>query len=63
MTIGFEDVTGSPVSARDIDDAIAAITMVLRPEHLTKLPPQLVVNAPNILRCLRELRERGGGTP
>jgi hypothetical protein len=61
MSLDFEDANGKPVSALDIDDAIEAAQLCLRPDMLMKLPPQLVTNVPNILRCLRELRERGGG--
>lgn len=53
--IEFDDKTGQPPSARDIDEAIAIVQ-----KHITAiaaLPPALAVQLPNIYRCLRYLRE------
>ncbi len=53
-----EDKTGQRVSLPDIDDAIGAMkAMIVRIDLLTKIPPQVAVNLPNILRCLQELRQ------
>lgn len=50
--MGMIDKTGEPPSQRDFDDAIEAVKISLI-RDVTKLPPELGVNMPNILRCLR----------
>lgn len=49
-----EDLTGSLVSDRDIDDAMSAVKTGMI--HVMKLPPELAVNLPNVLRCLQQLK-------
>lgn len=49
--IEFTDMTNRLPTARDVDDAIQAVTRgVIK---ISSLPPELGVNLPNILRCLR----------
>jgi len=54
MTHEFIDNTGKPVSASDIREALDVINKYLI-IGMTKLPPELAVQLPNISRCLREL--------
>ncbi len=53
----FIDQTGQPPSVEDIDRAIAAVSNALV-RDIVKLPPQLAVELPNTLRCLKELKRR-----
>jgi len=57
MSTEMSDLTGQPPSARDVDDAIEAVMKILHPSMFTKLPSEIVVNAPNILRILREYKK------
>jgi hypothetical protein len=50
-----DDLTGKPVTASDVDEAIAVVTKMAK-THLTQLPPELAVQLMNIRRCLLELR-------
>ena len=50
----MEDLTGQPVSKKDVLEARVVIQKFLV-TGLTALPPELAVQLPNILRCLREL--------
>lgn len=52
--MNFEDMTGKPVSKDDIREALTVVRKFLT-IGITKLPPELVVQLPNILRCLQEL--------
>jgi hypothetical protein len=52
----FEDKSGQPPSARDVDEAIATVgRFIVR--AIGTLPPELAIQLPNIHRCLRYLRE------
>lgn len=51
----FIDEAGKPVSQHDVDEAIRVVSKQLV-VGLLKLPPELAVQLPNILRCLQELR-------
>jgi hypothetical protein len=52
------DMTGQPPSNQDVEDAIKAVTSVMvNPKTMLSLPPELIVNLPNIRRCLMELRK------
>ena len=53
----FIDQTGQPPSVEDINRAIVAVSSALV-HDIVKLPPQLAVELPNTLRCLRELRDK-----
>lgn len=50
------DMTGKPVSKRDIEEAILVVKKSMVTE-LAKLPPGLAVQLPNILRCLQEFEK------
>lgn len=53
MTSKIHDMTGHPLPESAVDDALEAVRYILlSPERLVKLPPQLGVNIPNIYRCL-----------
>jgi hypothetical protein len=54
--MNFEDKTGTPPSQRDIDEAIQVVKKMII-TSVMKLPPELAINLPNILRCLQRLRE------
>lgn len=50
--IDFVDKTNALPSQQDFDDAIQAVNRsAIR--NITQLPPELGVNMPNILRCLK----------
>jgi len=55
--MSIEDLTGQPVSRREVQEAIEVVQkwMVL---GMMKLPPELAVQLPNIRRCLIELLEK-----
>jgi len=50
--LAMQDLTGQPVSLADIESAERAIKSAL----VKSLPPELAVELPNVLRCLRDLR-------
>lgn len=56
MDVNIEDRTGSLVSIDDIDAAIRAAAGAITKIQLLMQTPELAVNLPNILRCLRELQ-------
>ena len=56
MGIEQEDISGTPPSRKDVDEAEAIIRKVLV-VWIAKVPPELAVNAANIHRCLKYLRE------
>ena len=49
------DVTGKPVSRRDVEEAEQVVRKFMV-NGIMKLPPELAVQIPNILRCLSELK-------
>ena len=53
--MNFNDITGQPVSERDIQEAIDAVRKAMTVDIL-KLPPELGVQMANIHRCLKELQ-------
>jgi hypothetical protein len=56
MALSFEDKSGQPPSRQDIDEAILVCkkaVIVFR----ANLPPELVVNLPNIIRCLEHAKK------
>lgn len=50
--IEIEDRTGSLPSSNDVNEAIAVISKFVT-IGMMKLPPELAVQMPNILRCLK----------
>ena len=48
------DLTGTPPSLQDIAEAQGVVARALL-LYLLKVPPELAVQLPNILRCLEEL--------
>ena len=50
------DLSGTPPSANDIDQAIAEVGGAMV-RYLSKVPPELAVQLTNILRCLKRLKE------
>lgn len=54
--MGNSDMTGEPVNDRDIAAAIECVTRHLVEWERLALPPLLVVELPNILRCLQEMQ-------
>lgn len=54
--IDIQDKTGSLVSIDDIDAAIRAVAGAITKIQMLMQAPELAVNLPNILRCLRELQ-------
>lgn len=56
MSIQETDITGQAPSERDVDDAIQAIRNQVVGMGMLKLPPELAVNLPNILRCLQHYK-------
>jgi len=56
MSLDFEDRSGQPPSALEIDEAVAVVQkwMVI---GMMQLPPELAVQLPNIRRCLLELKK------
>lgn len=64
MAIDEQDLTGEPPSNRDIEEALQVITrLMVDIKMIATLPPQILVQVPNIRRCLlelRRLRDRSG---
>lgn len=52
----MEDLTGTPPSRRDVEEAIAVIQKVFVTQ-LHTLPIELAIQVPNIHRCLKRLAE------
>lgn len=52
----MQDLTGTPPSEEDVAQATAVLkkSLVL---YFIKLPPELAVEIPNVLRCLEHYRE------
>jgi hypothetical protein len=55
-------MTGQPPSARDTQDAIEVVAKLVT-LWIAKVPPELAVQGPNILRCLRDYQRRREATP
>lgn len=49
-----EDQSGYPVSEQDINDALRATHAAL--PYILRLPNELAVQLPNVIRCLQELK-------
>jgi hypothetical protein len=63
VTVESNDLTGKDPSAKDVREAEAVVIKFIL--QITKLPPELAVQMPNILRCLRHyefLRTKEGGS-
>jgi len=58
----MDDLTGTPPSVRDIEEATRAVQEAMV-RDIVKLPPGLAVQLPNIHRCLEELARQATGCP
>ena len=54
--MSFIDMTGTPPSERDVDEATKVVKKMIITQMMN-LPPELAINLPNILRCLQRLKE------
>lgn len=63
MSLDYEDATGQAPSLKDIEDALQAVHWLIThmPQVMTALPPQVLVNIPNMRRCLMELARLRAG--
>ena len=50
------DLTGTPPSARDLQEAQAVVRKAIV-TMMAKIPPELAIQLPNILRCLMEVEQ------
>lgn len=56
MGVDIYDASGQPPSLADIANAIKVVQTALV-RYVMKMPPEVAVELPNILRCLHRLRE------
>ena len=54
--VDAHDMTGKPIPLADYDEATAIVSKYLV-TGFSAVPPELYVQLPNILRCLRQGRE------
>lgn len=56
MSASFEDRSGMPPTVEEIEESLGVVTrMLVRPDTLLKLPPELAVMMPSIRRQLELL--------